>query len=1040
MKLHFLLIPLLLLTQALSAQTSNFAEGESYAWASNLGWLDLKPQRPNDNDGVHIDATFLSGHAWSDTTGWIYFGDGTPANGQTYDNTDGSDAGVNRDSNGNLSGLAWSPNVGWINFGWAAPEDANRPRFSIYSGEFSGFAWSSSAGWINLATGRLRITDVVAANADLASLTSSIGTLEPTDAGFVCNVPSGTTFISFTPTAAHAGSIIRVNDVVVPSGTESDVIALNPGGTVVNILVRAEDLITTRAYTVLVNVLSETNADLAGISFNTGGLISPFNPASTSYFASFPGSASSILVTPIASSPTASITVNGSAVASGSASAPITFSSGLLPIIIVVTAADGTTTKSYTITPMFPNEGQLALASNVFTVLSGSSATTADIVVKRIGSFSGTIGCGLNTANGSATAPDHYTAQTGTRITMTHNVSQQHVLIPIPANATTTTKSFTVSLFNTGEVGSNLVTPTTATVIILPPSAATDTVKPVAAISLPANNASIVDTTPVTIMGTATDNIGVVKVQVSVNNGSFADAALTIPGGTTTGYAINVQPQPGVNNIVVRALDFKGNASTFATRSFTHLRTLAVSINGPVNSGTLSNGFVPTSGRQVGKSYSITATPKPGFVFDGWTANSTIGTGITTATAELPTLAFFMQPNLTLSAKFIANPFTAAVTGDFSGLIMPSTSQPAGGTVATNTTVGFCSAKITTTGSMTGVMKIDGLTLPFTAQCDNTGVVRFAPARATTLTLQRPGKSSLTLALKLDLTGLTKQLNGTLTDNFRGNRVAESIITANRHAYNSTAASVPSQYVKSYTARLKSRTSQGAGFTSQDYPQGDGYLTINVKADGTVVMSGKLADDTTITSVANLSQSNQWPIYQALYTDKGSVAATAQLDDTQSDTDATAMDMMWFRPAQNSQWYPYGWDEGILVDMLASKYTPPPAAVFTGLAAIHPTLGNTNLTFTKGLLTSTLTKYVNLTSANVFTKAPTTDSSFTFMPTFGTGVLNGTFTHSDGTKPKWQGVLMQKGANKGGHGYFMTTQPTVLNYLGESGKVSWLAK
>ncbi|MEQ1748563.1 MAG: cadherin-like beta sandwich domain-containing protein [Prosthecobacter sp.] len=1040
MKLHLLLIPLLLLTQALSAQTSNFLEGESYAWASNLGWLDLKPHRPSDNDGVRVDATYLSGFAWSDTTGWINFGDGTPANRVSYANTDGDDAGVNRDSAGNLSGLAWSPNVGWINFSWADPDDANRPRFSIYSGDFSGFAWSSSAGWINLGTTRLRITDVIAANADLASLTSSIGTPVPTSSGFICEVPLGTSSITLTPTAAHAASIIRVNDSPVVSGTESDVITLNAGGTLVNIRVIAEDGITTRNYAVLVNVMSDTNADLADLSLSTGTLLPFFNPSTTAYSGAFPASASSITVTPTASNPAATITVNGTLVASGSPSLPFTFGGGLFTINIVVSSPSGTSSKLYTLTPSYPSTGKLFFASNVFAVVSGSTTTNADIVINRIGGLTGTIGCGLNSANGTATEPTNYTAQTGTLVTLTHNVSQQHVLIPIAAN-TAVTKTFQVSLYDTTDGSSLLTTPTTATVVILPPSAATDAVKPVAAISIPANNASVLDTSPVTITGTATDNTGVIKVQVSINNGvSYSDAALTIPGGTTTGYTINLQPQPGVNQIKVRALDFKGNISALAASSFTHLRTLAVSINGPANSGTLSAGFAPTSGRQIGKSYSITATPKPGFVFDGWTANNTTGTGITPASTELPTLIFTMQPSLALTAKFIVNPFTPSVVGDFSGIILPSASQPAQGTVATNATVGFSSVKITTTGAVTGVIKIDGVTMPFTAQCDNTGVVRFAPARSTTRIVARPGKTSLTLTLKADLTGTTKQITGTLTDTFRGSKVAESIITADRHAYNGSTASVPAQYVKAYTARLDSRGFQGDYFNSQDSPQGDGYFTFNISANGTVMMVGKLADDTAVTVTAFLSQFNEWPIYQALYSDKGCIAATAQLDDTQSDTDATAMDMVWFRPTLNTQWYPYGWDEGILMDMFASKYTPSPATVYTGLGALHPNLGNTSLVFTKGLLNFSVTKYVNLTPANLLTRAPTTDTSFTFVPTFTTGVLNGTFTHSDGTKPKWQGVLMQKGANGGGHGYFMTTKPTVSDYLGESGKVSWLAR
>ena len=356
------------------------------------------------------------------------------------------------------------------------------------------------------------------------------------------------------------------------------------------------------------------------------------------------------------------------------------------------------------------------------------------------------------------------------------------------------------------------------------------------------------------------------------------------------------------------------------------------------------------------------------------------------------------------------------------------------------TTTGLCTAKLTTTGVMSGSVKVDGLSLPFTAQCDNTGVARFGPARATMQTLVRPGKLPVVLSLKADLTGATKTIAGMLTELYRGDITAESDITAHRHAYNGKSASVPAAYVKSYTGRLKARASQGAGFADHDYPAGDGFITFKVQANGLVSMAGRLGDDTAVTFSGSLSQGNHWPVYQSLYSNKGCVAADAVLDDTQTDSDATALNMLWFRPYQDVQWYPYGWNEGIYIDMHASRYTPPPASVFTGLGPVTPTTGNTDLTFTGGLLTASITKFVNMTPDNKTTNAPLSDKSFSLKLAPATGLISGDFTHTDGTKPKWQGVLMQKGANKGGHGYFMSSKPAVMNYLGESGRISWQAK
>jgi hypothetical protein len=150
----------------LLADPSTLGEGDSYAWAANIGWLELRPNRPAFADGIIVTDTHLSGFAWSHSTGWINFGDGTPGDAIRYSNADGSDSGVNHDGAGNLSGLAWSANLGWINFGWATPADANRPRFNLVTGSFAGLAWSSNAGWINLDTGILKTDSMCVPDSD----------------------------------------------------------------------------------------------------------------------------------------------------------------------------------------------------------------------------------------------------------------------------------------------------------------------------------------------------------------------------------------------------------------------------------------------------------------------------------------------------------------------------------------------------------------------------------------------------------------------------------------------------------------------------------------------------------------------------------------------------------------------------------------------------------------------------------------------------------------------------------------------------------
>lgn len=135
---------------------SSIASAGKYVWGQNVGWLNLRHDRPQSPSGVTVREYFLSGTAWGQNIGWLDLGDGSPANGIRYTNTAANDWGVNHDGAGNLSGHAWAQNIGWVNFGWGfAGVHAQRARVNLATGEFTGYAWAQNAGWVNLATGAL---------------------------------------------------------------------------------------------------------------------------------------------------------------------------------------------------------------------------------------------------------------------------------------------------------------------------------------------------------------------------------------------------------------------------------------------------------------------------------------------------------------------------------------------------------------------------------------------------------------------------------------------------------------------------------------------------------------------------------------------------------------------------------------------------------------------------------------------------------------------------------------------------------------------
>ena len=96
-------------------------------------------------------------------------------------------------------------------------------------------------------------------------------------------------------------------------------------------------------------IVSSDNANLSGLALSAGTLSPAFNQKVTSYSASVGSGVSSINVTPTLADSKAAVTINGTSVASGSART-VSLNTGDNTITLVVTAENGTTTKTYTIT------------------------------------------------------------------------------------------------------------------------------------------------------------------------------------------------------------------------------------------------------------------------------------------------------------------------------------------------------------------------------------------------------------------------------------------------------------------------------------------------------------------------------------------------------------------------------------------------------------------------------------------------------------------------------------------------------------------
>ena len=147
-----------------------------------------------------------------------------------------------------------------------------------------------------------------------------------------------------------ATATIKVNGTTVASGASSGALALAVGTNPITTVVTAQDGSTTKTYTVTVTRAPSAIATLSGLALSSGTLSPAFSAATLAYTASVSNATTSMTLTPTVTDATATIKVNGTTVASGASSGAITLAVGTNPITVLVTAQDGTTQSTCSIT------------------------------------------------------------------------------------------------------------------------------------------------------------------------------------------------------------------------------------------------------------------------------------------------------------------------------------------------------------------------------------------------------------------------------------------------------------------------------------------------------------------------------------------------------------------------------------------------------------------------------------------------------------------------------------------------------------------
>jgi hypothetical protein len=637
-------------------------------------------------------------------------------------------------------------------------------------------------------------------------------------------------------------------------------------------------------------------------------------------------------------------------------------------------------------TGMPTSPGKLALGSALFSVNEEAGSVTIPVI--RSGGADGAVSVVLSTKNGSALASSDYTSVTNQLVTfVSGDTTVKNVSIPIlnPSETYELTESFSVSLSApTGKA--SLGTLKTATIVILD---SVDTTPPVAPkIVAPLVNARVNVATAgaVTVTGTATDNQKIGSVEASLDNGvTFSPATVTLTGkgvlfGRTATYTVNLTPPlGGTHSVQVRCMDMRGNVSEVSSRLFVVNRPLGVNISG---SGKVTAGFTPSSFREIGKGYAITATPlttpAPGFVFKEWTVSggpTPAQIGVTAAALEKPTLSFIFREDLVLTANFIANPFTA-VAGTYLGTIRT--------TPQTHASSGVLKVVLTGTGSFTGTLTLGGATYGLKSIFYGKGLWSAQIARSK--------KTPLTLSLVLDLANGSDTLKGLVSDG-----VFTSSINTHRSTFK-TGNACPQQ--GRYTIAIDPETSNATA------PTGYGYATFTVDANGNTVLAGKLGDGTALTSNACVSKVGTWPLYLALYGGTGCVMGEATFA-ALAESDAAA-DLYWFKPARPSDaYFKTGFET--IPRLSAQAYAPPAIhhRALPGWDAVNG-LGTAEVSGA-GLLVSPLLQPIALSIDNKVTSDATVLKSLVVTIVPSTGSFSGSFLHPDTKKTtKHYGALLQK--------------------------------
>ena len=359
----------------------------------------------------------------------------------------------------------------------------------------------------------------------------------------------------------------------------------------------------------------------------------------------------------------------------------------------------------------------------------------------------------------------------------------------------------------------------------------------------------------------------------------------------------------------------------------------------------------------LGKSYSLTAKPAQGWVFQNW---STIGLA-GTVNANAPILPFTFLSNTVITANFIPNPF-GALQGVYNGLFFETNAVNPGSS-------GFFTLTLAPSGSFSGRLLVGPNAYTFSSQFFGAGVAQVQA---------KSGAQSLALNLQLDMTGQTGQILGEVKGGAWDAPLAGEIAPV-------WTSSNPSPLAGSYTMVLSLESNCEA------------YAAGTVNKQGVLTMAGALADGVSFSASAPVSRDGQWPFYAYSGAGKDSVLGWVSVGNGLAGTNVT-----WSKAVSNGSLYGAG-----LTNVLQLEGSPwqKPARTSSALTLADPVV-----TLTGGGLGEPLTVEVALQNHLTYTA---TGLSLSINPLSGS--FSGWFiSPGTGRRQTVSGVVLQNAGSARG--------------------------